>query len=110
MSIENALIAQSQPHLVRTKLASLMREEMGKGCKPQIASRPVCLEPLYLPISQINQLPLKDLQDDFVFEPSPSLGDLRRSRVWLSPEEYARLRLIVLVRFEQAWTKGSASE
>ena len=50
MSIEKALIAQSQPRMIAAKARDLIRNEISKGCRPDISSFPVSLEPNFMPV------------------------------------------------------------
>ena len=51
MSVERALIAQARPHMAAAKLRDLIREEISKGCRPEVCSLPVALEPSFHQIS-----------------------------------------------------------
>ena len=45
MSMEKALLAQAQPKMLAAKAREIMREEITKGCRPEISLHPVALEP-----------------------------------------------------------------
>ena len=87
MSIEGALIAQTQPFMAAARAKALIREEIAKGCQPEISPIPVSLEP--------NFQPLWDRKDDlsirhghsWIVEDPPPPNELIRLRIWISPEQ-----------------------
>ena len=87
MTLEQALIAQARPHMIAARAQSILRDEVIKGCNPEIFSTPVTLEPCYNPISNASELLIKKNQASFIPETPPEPGDLVRLHVWLSPEE-----------------------
>ena len=50
MSIEKAILARAHPYMLRAKAQAIVREEVSKGCRPDLVPRPVALEPAYYPI------------------------------------------------------------
>lgn len=87
MSVEKAMIAQARPYMMAARAQRLIREEAGKGCRPEIAPYPVALEPPFRPISHLPQLLENDPGGIFIFEPSPPAGSILRLQIWPSPEE-----------------------
>jgi len=87
MSVEQALIAQAGPHMVASRAQAFINEEAGKGCNPEILSTPVALEPVYSPLSQAVEALRGRAEPYFIPEPLPSVTDLLRLQLWLSPEE-----------------------
>jgi hypothetical protein len=51
MTFETALIAQAQPHIVTAKSRNIIRNEISKGCRPEISPLPVSLEPRFQPLA-----------------------------------------------------------
>ena len=87
MSVEQALIAQAGPHMVASRAQAFINEEASKGCNPEILSTSVALEPAYRPLSQAAHALRGRAEPYFIREPLPSVTDLLRMQVWLSPEE-----------------------
>lgn len=87
MSVEKALIAQAKPHLLATRAEAVLQKEVSKGCRPEIASHPVALEPPYRPISHLPELLQEEDATTLLPEPIPPPSDLVRSQLWLSPKE-----------------------
>ena len=87
MSIERALISQAQPYMVAARAKALIREEIAKGCQPDILPMPVSLEPVFQPLWDTD----KDLNlrqcDPWTVEVPPPSGELVRLRIWISPEQ-----------------------
>ncbi len=50
MSIEQALLARTQPYMLAAKVRDVLRAEVHKGCLPDLAPEPVALEPCYLSV------------------------------------------------------------
>ena len=50
MSIEKAMLVRAHPYMLRAKAQAILREEMSKGCRPDLAPQSVALEPAYYPI------------------------------------------------------------
>ena len=49
MSAENALISRARPYMLTAKAHAMVQNEVGKGCRADIAPVPVALEPPYTP-------------------------------------------------------------
>lgn len=89
MSIEKALIAQAQPHLVASRITALMSEEAQKGCRPDITETPVYLEPYFRPAwAMKNTLNIHENPMHTIAKPV-AMNDLVRYRVWVSAEQNA---------------------
>ncbi|MFC1895235.1 type IV secretory system conjugative DNA transfer family protein [Thermodesulfobacteriota bacterium] len=86
MTVEQALIAQARPYMMAARQQAILRNEISKGCNPEIFSVPVALEPYYHPISRISELLSVETQGDFTPEDPPAPDDLVRLQIWLSPE------------------------
>lgn len=56
-SIETAILARARPHMLAAKAKAILREEVSKGCRPEIAPHPVALEPNYRPIFDLKEVP-----------------------------------------------------
>jgi len=87
MSIERALIAKARPHMVAAKLREIIRQEINKGCRPEISPLPVALEPPFQPIWLIKDTQTSKSQPQWSEETPISSKDLCRLRVWISPEQ-----------------------
>ena len=87
MSIEKALIAQARPHMLAARLQEAVSIESHKGCRPEVSSTPVALEPYFNPIHQVSELYRDQGEQHFIPEPLPQICDLVRLQLWLSPEE-----------------------
>ncbi len=86
MSIEQALITLAQPHMIGAKLHAIMREEIRKGCSPDLSRSPVALEPCFMPLWKIeNRLDVDDGAARTINQPAPP-EELLRYQVWISPE------------------------
>ena len=59
MSIENTMITWAKPEILNAKLKDFVRDEFTKGCRPEITTHPVPIEPpymsLYLPSRRLQQ-------------------------------------------------------
>ena len=89
MSIEKALIAQAQPHLVASRLTTIMSEEAQKGCRPDISETPVSLEPYFRPAwAMKDTLNIHENPMHTIAKPAAN-NDLVRYRVWISSEQNA---------------------
>jgi hypothetical protein len=87
MSVESARIARAYPHVLEKKSQVLLKEEVCKGCTPHIYPTPVSLEPEYTPIAEIQGNNLDEFNFGYISENPPNQNDLRRYRIWLSPQE-----------------------
>jgi len=86
MSIEHALIAQAQPHMVGARLRSIIQEEISKGCRPEISRRTVSLEPRFTPLWIINNSPDTEKNPHWTTEAPTKSEDLIRLQTWISPD------------------------
>ena len=50
MSVERALIAQAQPYIVAARARNIIKNEIKKGCRPDISALPVSVEPCFHPL------------------------------------------------------------
>jgi len=73
--------------MLAAKAQTILRNELNKGCNPEIFPSPVALEPYYRPISNALELSSKELQPSFNPENPLNPDDLVRLQIWLSPEE-----------------------
>ena len=87
MSIERALIAQAQPQMVAAKARDMLRKEISKGCRPDISTIPVSLEPLFMPLWKTKKNLEAYHSPHWTPESPISYNDLTRLRLWISPEQ-----------------------
>ena len=87
MSYERALVTQAGPYMLAAKTQALIDAEVGKGCNSDIISQPVALEPAFHCFRQPKDV--FSVKDDpaWLYEPVPSLKDIVRLQVWISPEQ-----------------------
>ena len=52
MSIEQALIAQAGPHMLKARLQAILCTEQDKGCRADLSGQPVALEPIVEPLAE----------------------------------------------------------
>jgi len=86
MSIEQALIAQAQPFMVTSRLRHIKRQEISKGCSPEISMHPVALEPHFDPIWMVGDNPDSREHLHWVYENPIANEELVRLQVWISPD------------------------
>ena len=86
MSMEKALLAQAQPKMLAAKAREIMRDEITKGCRPEISLHPVALEPPFRPAHGFKKPP-ESSSTLWTLEPPPPPGHLTRVRVWISPNQ-----------------------
>lgn len=87
MSVESVLVERARPQLLAEKARALVRDEITKGCQPELATEPVSLEPLHTPIQSVGDLLEARSQPRYEGEPPPSPRDLVWHQVFLSPDE-----------------------
>jgi len=87
VSIEKALLAQARGPALVTKARAILRAEVIKGCQPEIAPRPISLEPVYQPMVQTTETPTMGDPTEWLFETPAPLQDIVRLQVWVSPEQ-----------------------
>lgn len=87
MSLGQALVTQAGPYMLAAKARALIEAEVAKGCQADILTKPVALEPLFNPITVPKDImALKD-RPTWTYEDPPSIQDLRRFQVWMSPDQ-----------------------
>lgn len=86
MSIEQALLSYARPQMLAEKCRALVQAEASKGCLPQIAPQPVCLEPVFQPILAAREL-LPGGPQLWHFLPPISADQLLRFQIWISPDQ-----------------------
>jgi Type IV secretion-system coupling protein DNA-binding domain len=87
MSIEKAMIAQAPPYMVAAMAREFIGEEVLKGCRPDITSQPVSLEPNFYPIWALRDKKGSQRQPDYTIEIPISSADLVRQQIWISPDQ-----------------------
>ena len=87
MSIERALLAHAGSYAVAERAKAMLREEVSKGCRPEIAVCPVALEPVYQPILGAKQATACVKSAPWQAEVPPLPEHLVRIRVWVSPQQ-----------------------
>lgn len=87
MSIEKAMIAQASPPMVAARAQELIGAEVLKGCRPDITSQPVCLEPNFYPIWALKDKKNSQRQPDYIIENATPYSDIVRRQIWISPDQ-----------------------
>ena len=87
MSIEQALLARSQPYMLAAKVRELLHAEVYKGCLPDLVALPVALEPLYQPLFGTDGPATEGSSETYVLDDPPPEPELLRLRIWLSPQQ-----------------------
>lgn len=87
MSVERAMVAQAKPQMFARMANAFIYREAVKGCRPEVSSHAVALEPRYLPIHQAFRASAGEDPSDAVYEPLPAVEELKRLELWLSPRE-----------------------
>ncbi|MFC1762898.1 hypothetical protein ACFL6U_12575, partial [Planctomycetota bacterium] len=87
MTIERALINSIGSSLLATNTGALVASEVVKGCTEQILPYPVALEPVFNPIQASHEVMAPLNKPHWIQESLPSLGDVYRYRVWISPDQ-----------------------
>ena len=87
MSIEQAILARAGSYALAEKTRGFLREEINKGCRPEIAPEPVALEPVYLPILRVPPHPDSDPPRLWNIEEALPHEQQIRLRVWISPQQ-----------------------
>lgn len=85
MSIETAMVARAQPQMMAKAIKVLTAPEATKGCSPELAGVPVCLEPPYTPLAWLasGRAPAQAA----AYVPDSDPGGFGRLRVWIAPEQ-----------------------
>lgn len=99
MPLARSIIARARPEIQSGIMAEILREEAGQGCDPALAAMPLELEPPFRPMEafRIGQGAITERGTRPAAPPVP--GDLRRYRVWISPEEEVEDDYIHVERF-----------
>ena len=87
MPAERAFLARAKPYALTTKASALVEAEIGKGCRGEIAPRPVALEPPYAPTLSAQSLRSDAAGLPWVYEEPSSEKDMVRLRLWISPDQ-----------------------
>jgi hypothetical protein len=87
MSIEKAMIARAKPKILNAKLKDFVRDEVTKGCRPEISTLPVPLEPPFMPLWNLHNNSNRSRQRHWSDDCSTSCNNLCRLQVWISPEQ-----------------------
>ncbi len=85
-TMEEAMLNRVQPLLITAKAEHIMCAEMKKGCLPHLYPQPVALEPVYEPIGKQDHAHLETELKEAVFETKPSIDQLQRFTIWLTPD------------------------
>lgn len=85
MSIAKAMLARAHPYMLRAKAQAILREEMSKRYRPDIAPRHVALELVYYPILGGENLtaPVSQSSALWVPEAPGDENELVRLRIWM---------------------------
>lgn len=87
MSLGHALVTHAGPYMLAAKARALIEAEVNKGCEANILPKPVALEPVFNPITVPQDImALKD-RSTWMYENPPSMNELRRFQVWMSPDQ-----------------------
>ena len=87
MSIEQALINQAKPHIFAATARNAVRQELSKGCRPDISPLPVALEPVFEPLWKRNGIDEPNDKPNWIVEEPIQKKDLVRLRIWISPDQ-----------------------
>ncbi len=87
MSIEKAMIARAKPKILNAKLKDFVRDEVTKGCRPEISTLPVPLEPPFMPLWNLHNNSNGSRQRHWSDDCSTSCNNLCRLQVFISPEQ-----------------------
>ncbi|MCX5674653.1 MAG: type IV secretion system DNA-binding domain-containing protein [Planctomycetota bacterium] len=87
MSLERAMLARAGPWMLAEKARAALREEVSKGCRPELSVEPVALEPVYQAVLGAKDSVICPRSDLWQIE-TPRLPErLARMRVWVSPQQ-----------------------
>jgi hypothetical protein len=86
MSLESVLIERARPTMLAEKARAMLREEICKGCRPEIFDQPVALEPPFSPIMHLRDLAQQAEAPRFLPATMPKCEDFLRLRVWFPKE------------------------
>lgn len=80
------MITRAQPHIISSRIQALIRDEICKGCIPDLSPFPVRLEPDFYPVHDLFRQAGR-LPDPHVAESKFDWPCWTRLRVWLSPNQ-----------------------
>jgi len=86
MPLENYLVQHSRSYLLAAKAQAIIRQEVLKGCLPDISIQPVSLEPRFKALGALGD-PIVDSQPLAKPQLSPGVPDVVRYRIWISPHQ-----------------------
>lgn len=86
MTVERAIVARARPQIIAGLAWKLLMEEAGKGCSPELAPVPVCLEPPYRDFRQETDILAHAKGPNYIPLQTPTEDDLLRFTVWETPE------------------------
>ncbi len=86
MQIESALIAKAQPQMATALARNIIREEIRKGCRPDVSPLPVSLEPRFRPLWVSGGCAPTRVESDLIPEEPVPPNYWTRFRIWVSPE------------------------
>lgn len=87
MSLERAMLARAGPWMLAEKARAALREEVSKGCRPELSVEPVALEPVYQAVLGAKDGVICGRPDLWQVEMPPPAECLARVRVWVSPQQ-----------------------
>ncbi len=87
MSVESAWLAQARPQIQASRIDRLLRQEIVKGCTPDVAMQPQALEPPYQPLTSVVQGFVDDHGLLSTVDNWVTSAELVRLRLWVSPEQ-----------------------
>jgi hypothetical protein len=87
MSLEKAMIMRAKPNILNVKLKDFVRDEVTKGCRPEIYTHPVSLEPPFMPLWKPHNNSNESRPQHWSDDSSISHDNLCKLQVWISPEQ-----------------------
>ncbi|HBG25740.1 MAG: hypothetical protein A2Y10_20315 [Planctomycetes bacterium GWF2_41_51] len=84
---EKAILAQSAPFMLASQAKQLIQQELIKGCDPVIWPQPVALEPIYSQVMFSREFPIEPNLPLVTYENKPSIEDIIRFKIWISPDQ-----------------------
>lgn len=86
-TIQSLMISRSRPQIYAARARDFAKNEIQKGCLPNIYPEPVALEPKFQSLGDHMDLLSRESPMTTEIPFSPGIEELRRLRVWLSPEQ-----------------------
>ena len=86
MSITKALIAQSGREIASIGIDKIFQNEAVKGCRPELSSFPVALEPPFMPLWRTSGSDIIEPQNYYIREDAPPPEAQIRFQVWVSSQ------------------------